>query len=170
MNVRDVRLIRGKQSCERKDEKGWTEQTENMMKYIQIFLLGGYLLILAIEDIRRKKVPIWALGTALAVSPLFWIFREEGIDTFLLGIIPGAALIFVSFVSRGGIGLADAVIIVILGMNLGLTAVIMTVIVSFGLIALFSGGMLIAGRLRLKSTLPYIPFAFLGYVVTVIGT
>lgn len=140
------------------------------MKYVQIFLLGGYLLFLSVEDIRRKKVPIWALAAALAVSPLFWLFKEEDVGTFLLGIIPGAALILISFVSRGGIGLADAAVVIILGINTGLTSVLMTVTISFGLIALFSGGMLIAGKLRLKSTLPYIPFAFLGYVITVIGT
>lgn len=140
------------------------------MKYVQIFLLGGYLLFLSVEDIRRKKVPIWALAAALAVSPLFWLFKEEDVGTFLLGIIPGAVLILISFVSRGGIGLADAAVVIILGINTGLTAVLMTVTISFGLIALFSGGMLIAGKLRLKSTLPYIPFAFLGYVITVIGT
>lgn len=140
------------------------------MKYVQIFLLGGYLLFLSVEDIRRKKVPIWALAAALAVSPLFWLFKEEDVGTFLLGIIPGAVLILISFVSRGGIGLADAAVVIILGINTGLTSVLMTVTISFGLIALFSGGMLIAGKLRLKSTLPYIPFAFLGYVITVIGT
>lgn len=140
------------------------------MKYVQIFLLGGYLLFLSVEDIRRKKVPIWALAAALAVSPLFWLFKEEDVGTFLLGIIPGAVLILISFVSRGGIGLADAAVVIILGINTGLTSVLMAVTISFGLIALFSGGMLIAGKLRLKSTLPYIPFAFLGYVITVIGT
>ena len=139
------------------------------MKYVQIFLLGGYLLFLSVEDIRRKKVPVWALAAALVLSPLFWLFREEETGTFLLGIIPGAVLVLISFVSRGGIGLADAAVIIILGINMGLAPVLMLVIISFGLIALFSGGMLIAGRLRLKSTLPYIPFAFLGYIITVIG-
>ena len=139
------------------------------MKYVHLFLLGGYLLLLSVEDIRKKKIPIWVLAAAILVSPLFWLFSEEEISTFILGIIPGVILILISFVSRGGIGLADAFVVVILGMNTGLTAVLMTVTISFGLIALFSGGMLIAGKLKLKSTLPYIPFAFAGYIASIFG-
>ena len=130
---------------------------------------GVFLLILSVEDIRKRKIDIRLLLAGTVFTPFCFIFFEDtDLSSHLLGMIPGLLLLAIYFFSRGQIGIADVIAVIMLGVDLGIGMVVSYLSVSFLLIALFSGGMLILGKLRLKSRLPYIPFLFVGYVITIV--
>ena len=119
------------------------------MKYIPKIILGIYLFYASLTDIKEKKLSITYLVAGFAIIPFFLFFDEIELIERLTGVIPGILLWTVSVISKG-VGKADVLS------------------VSFILIAIFSGFMLLFGKLKLKSRLPYIPFAFAGYLVSCI--
>ncbi|MBR4345242.1 MAG: hypothetical protein IKP88_21475 [Lachnospiraceae bacterium] len=138
------------------------------MKIALYILFGIYLLILSVEDIRSKKIHIALLLSGAVLIPFFIFFvKETDMWNCLLGMFPGLILLIISIASKGGIGIADAVVVFILGANLGIGAVVTVLSAAFILITIFSGGLLIFGKLKMKSTLPFIPFVFVAFLVGV---
>ena len=136
------------------------------MRMLVKVCFGIYLLILSAKDIKDKEIPLGLLALGLVFAPLSVLTDErEVIYVYLLGVLPGIAFLLVSFISRGQIGQADAFVLICVGLCNGIEAVIAVISVSLVAIALVSMVMLILGRLNRKSTLPYIPFVLLGYVL-----
>ena len=130
---------------------------------------GIYLFVLAFFDIKKKMVPVSLLLSGLIFIPAF--LAEDGFSDVrgnVLGLIPGIIFLLISFVSREQIGRADCILLIILGSCIGIEAVAGIIAFSLILIAICSMVMLTAGRLSRKSTLPYIPFVFLGYLAYIV--
>ena len=130
-------------------------------------MLGIYLAYLAVEDIRKKSLPIPGIVAGLILVPVFII--AEGTENItitdnLKGMIPGVLLLFISFFSRGQIGCGDGAVVLITGFAVGIGSTVILLTGALLLIAFFSAGMLITGKLNRKSTLPFIPFVFIGYM------
>lgn len=135
-------------------------------------VFGIYIAVLSIEDILKKSIPVFLLAAGVLFIPLgILIERAEGLSLAgnIYGVIPGLVLLVISFVSRGQIGIADGCLVAVTGASLGLEAAIRILTGALFLITLFSGGMLIAGKLTRKSTLPFIPFVFAGYLLSFWG-
>lgn len=139
------------------------------MRIIVYVILGIYIAVLSIEDILKKSIPVLLLAAGILFIPAGLL--TEGAECFspadnILGVIPGAVLLIISFVSRGQIGIGDGVLVAITGASLGLEAVVRILTAALILIMLFSGGMLVFGKFKRKSTLPFIPFIFAGYLLS----
>ncbi len=139
------------------------------MRIIVYVIFGIYIAVLSIEDILKKSIPVLLLAAGILFIPAGLL--TEGAECFspadnILGVIPGAVLLIISFVSRGQIGIGDGVLVAITGASLGLEAVVRILTAALILIMLFSGGMLVFGKFKRKSTLPFIPFIFAGYLLS----
>lgn len=128
---------------------------------------GIYLFLLSLQDIRKKEIPLVELLAGLVFAP-FFIMSDDAckIVGYITGAIPGVVFLAVAYLSRGQIGQADACVLICIGLCMGVGPVIGIISASLILVAVTSMIMLIAGRLNRKSTLPFIPFIFAGYIFT----
>jgi len=139
------------------------------MHILILAIYGIYLALLAVIDVKKRKIPLIWLLAGIVFVPIGII--DEGFETLythILGLIPGVLSILIAIVSRGQIGMADAVLLTVTGAFLGFGPSICVISVSLLNIAFVAGLMLMAGKLGRKSTLPYVPFLLLGYVITVV--
>lgn len=139
------------------------------MRIVLYVIFGIYIAILSLEDILKKSVPVALLAAGVLYIPAGLI--AEGAESFsfldnILGLIPGAVLLIISFVSRGQIGIGDGCLVMMLGASLGIETVIRILTAALLLITVFSGVMLAMRKLKRKSTLPFIPFLFAGYILS----
>ena len=130
-------------------------------------LFGVYLAYLSVEDIRKKSLPVPGIAAGLLFVP-FFVITEGASNITLLdnlkGMIPGVLLIFISYLSRGQIGIGDGAVVLITGVAIGIGNIVIVLTGALMLISVFSMLMLLLGKLNRKSTLPFVPFVFAGYL------
>ena len=83
-----------------------------MTRIILLGMLGLY----AVEDIRKKRISVrylWIFGAAGIAINLFQ--RSISLPDMLLGAAVGAALVAVSLLTRGNIGLGDGFLLMTAG-------------------------------------------------------
>lgn len=139
------------------------------MRIVLYVIFGIYIAVLSLEDLLKKSVPVALLAAGVLFIPAGLI--TEGAESIsiadnILGLIPGAVLLIISFVSRGQIGVGDGGLVMMLGASLGIETVIRILTAALLLITVFSGVMLVMRKLKRKSTLPFIPFLFAGYILS----
>lgn len=131
-----------------------------------------WMAVLSICDIKRKRVPLWLLGTgtifAAAVSLYGGIKGEINILQLCKSLIPGAALLILAW-ATGKAGCADGVVVMALGLADGYEICLFTLFSGLILIALFSGGLLIARKAKRNTKIPFVPFLTAGWLLTLCG-
>ena len=94
-----------------------------------IFYIYG--LVSAFEDIKHRSIGILPGGLAFAVgTALFFIAGGTAAD-YLLSLIPGALILIMSVLSRGRIGLGDAMFIIVSGVFMGVEKTVCIVIAAW---------------------------------------
>lgn len=123
----------------------------------------------SIEDIRKKEILLWEILTCalLSVAAVFMSFYKGGFDILevLLSLLPGAAMLFLSFVTREGIGYGDGLIILAAGPALGLYDLLITLMIAVCLSGLFSGTLLVLKKAKRKTKIAFAPFIAIGCFV-----
>lgn len=136
-----------------------------MMEIILLVMLGLY----AIEDIRKRSISILFLPLfGLAGAGMHLFQRDIGIVSILLGVVVGAGMIGISFLTRESIGLGDGFLFLVTGVFLGGAANMELLLFSLLYAAVFSLGALIVGKKKRKQEIPFIPFVFLGYLTMIV--
>ena len=128
-------------------------------------ILLGMLSLYAVEDIRKKRISVrylWIFGVAGIAINLFQ--RSISVPDMLLGAAVGAALVAVSLLTRGSIGLGDGFLLMTAGVFMGGSSVLELLFISLLYAALVSLGMLAFRRWKRKRELPFVPFLLLGYL------
>ncbi|MBR3484205.1 MAG: prepilin peptidase, partial [Lachnospiraceae bacterium] len=97
------------------------------MRIVLYVIFGIYIAVLSLEDLLKKSVPVALLAAGVLFIPAGLI--TEGAESIsiadnILGLIPGAVLLVISFVSRGQIGAGDGCLVMMLGASLGIETVI----------------------------------------------
>ena len=137
-----------------------------MTRIILLGMLGLY----AVEDIRKKRISVrylWIFGTAGMAINLFQ--RSISVPDMLLGAAVGAALVAVSLLTRGNIGLGDGFLLMTAGVFLGGSSVLELLFISLLYAALVSLGMLAFRRWKRKREIPFVPFLLLGYLTMIVA-
>lgn len=129
--------------------------------------------VLGIIDIKRKSIDVRLLIIAavmIAAGGLFTL--EKTLPDRALGLIPGLTMLLCGKITRGGVGTADIVLVLAIGVGTGFfegAGIVSTSLILCGIFALvvicFSFK---KGNVR-KKTLPFIPFLFLGVIINNIG-
>lgn len=136
-----------------------------MTRIILLGMLGLY----AVEDIRKKRISVrylWIFGAAGIVINLFQ--RSISVPDMLLGAAVGAALVAVSLLTRGSIGLGDGLLLMTAGVFLGGSSVLELLFISLLYAALVSLGMLAFRSWKRKREIPFVPFLLLGYLTMMV--
>lgn len=135
-------------------------------------LTAAWLLPVSIMDTKSKRVPVWmiGIGAAAAAGVLLW----EGISGGLNGwqecraLLPGVILLAVAY-ATGKAGMADGVILMLMGIFMGYEGCIAATVGGLFLIALFSGVMLMLRRVKKDTRIPFVPFLAVGWLIVVCG-
>ena len=126
-----------------------------------IIAIAG-MAVLAIIDIREKKVPILFL-ILFAVPALLCRMAEGGEWTDILySSIAGVFLLMVSFCTKESIGYGDGWTVLILGLLVGTEGCLVTVCIGLLLSACVSLILLMLHKVNGKSRLPFLPFLTIG--------
>jgi len=131
---------------------------------------SGYLCFLGWLDIRHRKIPLLylLLGIGVAFSVLF--FQEQGMWILSLGGAGiGVAFLGISKITKEAIGYGDSLLILGLGILLGFWQIMAVLVVAFSLTAISSMVLLVLKKMNRRTTLPFIPFLALGFLINFIS-
>ncbi len=136
-----------------------------MQKYILLGLLG----LCAWEDMKRKELTVMNL-LLFAVSGLLLhlFFPICSIYSILWGISLGVAVLGVSFLSRGGIGMGDGILLMVTGVYLGGTANLELFLLGISFSALWAMGLVVIWKKRGKDQMAFAPFLLASYLVMLV--
>lgn len=142
---------------------------ENCITFLFLVIGSGF-------DLKRKSIPkiyiyLWGGCSFLYLVFASVIKNNIGIVTSaIIGIIPGAVVLFLAFASKEQIGWGDGWVILFMGIFVGAKKVCGAVFAAFVLLTLVIIILLLARRVKRKSTIPFIPFLLVGqFVVICIG-
>ena len=130
----------------------------------------GILAGMSVLDIASRKVPVKAL-LILAAGAVGYhaVCREVDILVLAAGAAVGVLFIFMSKVTKEGIGYGDSLGIFVMGMYLGVWSLLEVLSGAFFLLAISAAVLLAGKRMSRKCALPFYPFLTIGYALWMIG-
>ena len=141
-----------------------------MWKIIQVVFFI-YLGILAVLDIRSRKLPVWLLGAGgIGVMIYRCVRREIPWELCVFGAAVGGVFLIISKATRECFGYGDSLLILIIGVGVGFWNLVSLLMISFFLSAVVSVGALVLGKFQRKTTIPFVPFLGIGYfLIRILG-
>lgn len=125
-----------------------------------------YLLVLAVIDIKTRRLPTWVLGVgALAALAYQAVWGGRTIVIWGSGAAVGLLFLGIGKVTGEALGYGDGILIGILGIFLGVWDLLGLLVMAFFLSALYAAAMLAVCKFRKKSTFPFVPFLGMAYVI-----
>ena len=128
------------------------------------------LAVLAVRDIRCRRIPVWALAVlSMAVLLCRMLLKDITVAESIAGGAVGIGFILISRITGEAFGYADSILIMLLGLFLGVWELFAVLMIAFGLAAIYAAGGLVAGRFSRKITFPFIPFLTIAYAGVVLS-
>lgn len=142
--------------------KGWKIE---MWKFV---ILSLWLGVLAMSDFRWKKVPVWLLAVGGIIMTIMSFYQNKweikGTVELVWGWVPGALLLLMALTTKKA-GIADGVVLLLLSIPLGYRECIVSFVLSFLFMSFVSLLLLVLGKVKGNTKLPYLPFLLAGYMV-----
>lgn len=133
------------------------------MKGLDIVVFLG-LGILAIIDVKKKKIPVWFVVVFSIIILLIRFVEGMVWLDFIGGFFLGVLVLILAICSRENIGIGDGLVFCALGIGYCLEDMIGMIGVSFFLAAIWSIGLLILKKANKKTEFPFLPCLFAGYL------
>ena len=130
------------------------------------FVIGPVLGILSVVDVRERKIPV---RPVLFLGMVLFVMRlHAGVTAgeLVCGLIPGAVLMIVAWVTKEKLGMGDGVLVLCLGLGYGIEAMLMIIGVAFAVAALVSVVLMVCRKATRKTELPFLPFLLVGWLVS----
>lgn len=132
-------------------------------------MLEIYLAVLSFCDIRWKAMPLWLLLPGMGVSVGSIVIgckgTVQGAAVSLAGLLPAVAFLFLSWVSKGGVGYGDGLVLFILGGVLGMAKTVEITMIGLGFAAVGSILILMCCREGRKARIPFVPFLLAAFLL-----
>jgi len=126
------------------------------------------MVVLSLIDIKKKQISMTML-IPFGVTVLFWqLFQGTGIVELLTGLVPGAACLLLSYVTKESIGRGDGLVLCVLGLLCGSKATLVVFGMALFFAAVWSMVLLVLKRAGRKTELPFLPCLSLGYLFCVV--
>lgn len=128
------------------------------------WIVGLFLFICGIQDIREKQIYVYPVIVAGAFVIGYQLMTGVlSVSDWVGGMAVGGVLCMISIISRGQIGLGDAMLFCLTGLTVGFGGNIQILFYSFLFAAVLSGYLVFVHHKKKKHTLPFVPCLFLGY-------
>lgn len=141
------------------------------MEMWKFVILSLWLGILAVLDLRWKRIPVWLLavgGIIVTIMSVDQCAREvKSAAELVWGLVPGALLLLMAVATRKA-GIADGIVLLIFSLPLDYRKCIVSFVFSFLIMSFVSLCLLVLGKVKGSSKLPYLPFLLAGYMLQVI--
>ena len=116
----------------------------------------------SVLDIRKRRISL-LLTAAYALTAAVLSLPDPGNGySFFAGFL---AAVY-SLLTRGAFGMGDAIVIAVLGIPYGTERLFSLLLIAFASCGLTSAIMLAAGKKKKTDSLPFLPFLFLGTVLS----
>lgn len=139
-------------------------------------VLGGAVWVLAVIDVRTRRVPNRAAAALTAALPVVLVVAENGeaggaVRGVVVGVAAFAVFLVLHLLSGGELGMGDVKIAPVVFAPLGLlsvTTAALAFVAAFGALAV--SGLLgrVGGRLDRGASLPFVPFLAAGALVALL--
>ncbi len=127
------------------------------------------LTYLSVEDLRSKNVSLWVIMAMGLLLLGISVWQKNGVVFILLGIIPGLTAVIFSYLTAGGLGMGDAVLLMSLGVYLGIWTGLTVLMLGLFLSSIAGIVLLILKKARMKTEMPFIPFYLGGFLLWEVG-
>jgi leader peptidase (prepilin peptidase)/N-methyltransferase len=129
--------------------------------------LGIGLALSAIQDIKNKKIIVWPMTAAFAGGlTRCLISGQPEIAAALSGAGIGGILCLISQLSKKEIGMGDGMVAAVIGIYMGIKFTLICIALAFFLIFPAALSAYCFRKSGGKYSMPFIPFVFLGYLLT----
>ena len=138
--------------------------------YVAILLAYAVFLgAIAIYDLRWQRIPNRAVYPAVAVAIALAFVQPAGPwwSFLLAGLFGGCLLFAIALASRGGLGLGDAKLAVLIGLMSGWPSVIAALFLGFAGGAVVGVGLLASGRIGRRDPMPFGPALAAGAIAAI---
>ena len=127
-----------------------------------------YIVIEAISDVKRREIKIVYLIVAGAIGILALVISGEKsrIISSLFGIAIGLTVIVLAYLTKGGIGYGDGLLLCISALLLGVRNNIVLLFTGCFLSAIVSMFLLVIKKADRKTILPFVPFLIPAVIVS----
>lgn len=129
------------------------------------FLIGIFLIIVAIQDLIAKKIKVWVVilsGVFLCICIPFC--PSISLLNRIMGLTLGLWLLLISKTTGGKIGMGDGLVICVTGMGLGFWSNLELFALALLIAAIFSIVLLALKLADRKKSIPFLPFILLSYL------
>jgi len=128
----------------------------------------GSLAGFSVYDMKYKKIPVAGLVVFGVVVLIYCLCIGTGLYSMLSGLVPGAVVLLVSLCTKESIGTGDGLMLLVLGMFCGFRTILSVLGTALVFTAFTAMLLLIFRRAGRKTELPFLPFLFAGYVLTLV--
>lgn len=123
--------------------------------------------VMAVIDIKCRKLTIKQMIVfAAVIVPLSAFLREVSGYERAGGVLVGILMAGLSFATRGGIGMGDAILLCVTGIGFGFSFNLSLTFIGIVMAGVMCGVLLAMKKVGRKDSVPLVPFLFAGYVVT----
>ena len=139
------------------------------VKMFQNIVTVTALGICSYVDLRYRKVEKRVAGVyAAAVFAGRLAEGGAGITALFTGLVPGILFLFLSFVTRQGIGYGDSILILILGASVGIETELEILLLVFAFSGIWAVVLLFRKRGNVRQEFPFVPFLLAGTVLEIL--
>lgn len=130
------------------------------------FLIFSYLILIFVYDFKHKIIPNTFVYPLIFLSLLLDLWRPEMSIDHLAGALVAFPVYAIWQVTRGkGMGFADVLLLIPVGFILGISGGFAALLLAFWVGAVFGILLIIFGKKKLKSEIPFGPFIILGFTI-----
>lgn len=158
---------------------GWLASgaVQSILDCIKILAIYVFFSLAMVTDIRSCTIPnIFIIGMLLIriVLMVFEFFLRRDVfgnlvkESLVGGFFCLIILLLVSFITKGGLGMGDVKLLSAQGFLIGLYGVINTVMYALVCCTICALFLIVTNKRSMKDKLPFAPFIFLGYVISII--
>lgn len=137
-----------------------------ILRFVFVFIV---LIIEAVTDFRKKEINIPVLIIlAAAAMGMFFLEKDISLMNVLTGFTEGAALVLVSFMTKGQIGIGDGILLAACGLMLGGKDNLVMFFFACLCSAVVSALIMIIKKADKKTKIPFAPFMIPGFLIMVL--
>jgi len=131
---------------------------------------GGFLLLLTGHDIRYKTIPVIPVIVMGGMLLTYRVWNGTGWMELIGGCLPGGIFLLISLLTREKIGSGDGLVLLALGCGFAIEEVVGIVGMALFFAAIVAIVLLVVKKASRKTEIPFVPFLFLGFLVTAVVT
>jgi leader peptidase (prepilin peptidase)/N-methyltransferase len=133
---------------------------------VGLAIFVGLIAAVAVYDVRSHRIPNVVTYPAIVAATVFAFFNPIGpwYEYVISGVLSGAILALIALASRGGMGMGDAKLGVVVGLITGWPAVLVALFIAFASGAVVGVGLMAARRIGRGQAIPFAPALLVGTI------